>query len=66
MKANIQYPDPSVTLNSIFKRSEQYDCDTGIISQSHSYFHDDRYFLVGNKSNYEMKFISGNFYLRSI
>jgi hypothetical protein len=66
-KANIEYPDPTVTLYSVYKGSETYDCGLYVLSKEPGYFFSpDRYFLVGVYPSGFIIFISGNFYLHSI
>ena len=65
-KIDIQYPDTSIKLYSIFKNHDQYDCGAKVIEPSFSYFPIDRYFLIGINKKNEIKFISGNFFLSAI
>ena len=66
-KADIEYPDTTITLYSIYKKGDNYDCGSVIIQPSWSFFDYDDYFLVGvSKNGFVKYFISGNFHQHKI
>lgn len=63
---NFDYPDSTYRLYAFFKKYDRFKRDSIFIESDFTYFYNDRYFLVGMNPEYELKFISGNFFLSSI